>query len=173
MCVLRVSGKRFDPVRFLADSELEPYSVFRTGEPRTKTHRANAVYETSGFLVDVSDSSWDKLSGQVGDAIAFLQRHQRTLARLREIPEVEDARLDFPIDLRIDRKNVAAQFDYFPPELVSLAGELGLGLELSIYPPDFEQLARDRDSQSERPGARRKPAGLRHPAKDRRPGGRH
>jgi hypothetical protein len=37
-----------------------------------------------------------------------------------------------------------AHFDYFPPELVSLAGALGLGLELSIYPVDFEELARAR-----------------------------
>ncbi len=53
-------------------------------------------------------------------------------------------RLDFPVDLRIDRKRVMAQFDYFPPELVTRAGALGFGIELSIYPPDFEQLARAR-----------------------------
>ena len=43
-------------------------------------------------------------------------------------------RLDFPLDLRIDRKTVMAQFDYFPPELVSRAGALDFGIELSIYP---------------------------------------
>jgi hypothetical protein len=46
--------------------------------------------------------------------------------------------------LRIDGETVMAQFDYFPPELVSLAGALGLGLELSIYPLDLEALARAR-----------------------------
>src|SRR5262245_28464993 len=58
------------------------------------------------------------------------------LTVLRAAPGVEDMRLDFPLDLRIDRETVMAQFDYFPPELVSLAGALGLGLELSIYPVD-------------------------------------
>ena len=56
-------------------------------------------------------------------------------------------RLDFRIDLRLDRKNVMAQFDYFPPELVSRAGALGLGLELSVYPADLEELARARDAR--------------------------
>lgn len=55
---------------------------------------------------------------------------------------MEDIRLDFPVDLRIDRVNVMSQFDYLPPELVSLAGALGLGIEISIYPRDLEALAR-------------------------------
>jgi hypothetical protein len=89
-------------------------------------------HDTSGFKVDVSRRSWSSLSGQVVDGIAFLKRHGRTLAKLQDIPEVEDIRLDFPLDLRIDRENVFAQFDCFPPELVSLAGVLGCGLEISI-----------------------------------------
>jgi hypothetical protein len=32
-----------------------------------------------------------------------------------------------------------AQFEYFPPELVTKAGAVGLGLELSIYPRDLEE----------------------------------
>jgi hypothetical protein len=35
-----------------------------------------------------------------------------------------------------------AQFDDSPPELVTRAGVHGFGIEMSIYPPDFEQLAR-------------------------------
>jgi hypothetical protein len=42
--------------------------------------------------------------------------------------------LDFSIYLRIGRK-VVAQFDRFPVSLVRAAGKLGIGLELSIYPP--------------------------------------
>jgi hypothetical protein len=142
MCVLRVSGKRFDAARFLVGSRLKPYSVFRIGEPILASHPGGRVHKTSGFKVDVSRSSWAELTGQVLDAIAFLKKHKRTLVKLRTIPEVEDVRLDFPIDLRVDRKKAFAQFDYFPPALVSLAGELGCGLELSIYPRDFERLAR-------------------------------
>jgi hypothetical protein len=149
MCVLRVSGKKFDPARFLASSRLKPYSVFRVGEPRFASQPKGETHDVSGFKVDVSRRSWDNLAGQVADAIAFLKKHTQTLAKLRSIPEVEDIRLDFPLlDLRIDREKVFAQFDYFPPALVSLAGALHCGLEMSIYPRDLEQLARSRRKSS-------------------------
>jgi hypothetical protein len=72
----------------------------------------------------VSRRSWASLAGQAVDAVAFLQKHRR-----------------------IDRKTIFAQFGYFPPKLVSLAGALGCGLELSIYP-------RKRPN----PGRRKRPA---------------
>lgn len=148
MCVLRVSGKKFDPARYLASSRLKPYSVFRVGEPRFTSQPKGETHDVSGFKVDVSRCSRDNLAGQVADAIAFLKKHKQTLARLRSNPEVEDIRLDFPLDLRIDREKVFAQFDYFPPELVSLAGAVGCGLEMSIYPRDLEQLVRSRRKSS-------------------------
>jgi hypothetical protein len=142
MCVLRVRGKEFDAEKYLTVSGLKALKVFRAGEPRSISSRA--AWEMSGFTVGVSRSSWANLAEQARDAIAFLKEHEQALAMLRSAPGVEDMRLDFPIDLRIDRKKVFAQFDYFPPELVSTAGALGLGLEISIYPRDFEQLARAR-----------------------------
>ena len=42
---------------------------------------------------------------------------------------VEQLTLDFGI---ADRE-VAAQFDYFPPELLLAAGQLGIGIEISRY----------------------------------------
>jgi hypothetical protein len=155
MCVLRVSGKRFDPLQFLAGSKLKPYAVFRAGEPRFASQSNGQRHEMSGFKVKVSRSSWDGLGGQVADAIAFLKKHKRSLSKLRSIRDVEDITLDFPLDLRIDRKNVFVQFDCFPPELVSLAGSLGCGLELSIYPRDLEELVRARrKSAGKRPNGR-------------------
>ena len=144
MCVLRVSGKHLDVDAQLAASGLTPDRVFRAGEPRRSSRHGGERNEESGFTVEVSRASWSGLEGQASDAIAFLKRHGDALSILRAAPGVEDIRLDFPIDLRIDRETVMAQFDYFPPELVSLAGALGLGLELSIYPVDFEELARAR-----------------------------
>ena len=138
MCVLRVTGRTFDPARHLASSTLQPYSVFRAGEPRFASQAKGAKHKASGFKVDVSRRSRSSLVGQVADAIAFLQKHRRALAKLRRAPGVEDIRLDFPVDLRIDRKTVFAQFDYFPPTLVSLAGTAGCGLEISIYPTELE-----------------------------------
>ena len=157
MCVLRVSGQRFDPSRFLARSKLKPYSVFRAGEPRFASEPNGARHEVSGFKVKVSRRSWERLAGQVTDAVAFLKKHKRALTKLRSIREVEDIRLDFPLDLLIDRRTVFTQFDYFPPELVSLAGVLGCGLEVSIYPRDLEQLARHRQESARNRTTGRRP----------------
>jgi hypothetical protein len=152
MCVPRVSGKHLDVDEQLAASGLTPDRVFRAGQPRRKSRPDGERLDQSGFTVEVSRGSWSSLEGQASDAIAFLKRHGDALSILRAAPGVEDIRLDFPIDLRIDRETVLVQFDYFPPELVSLAGALGLGLELSIYPVDLEELAparaRNRDSSS-------------------------
>ena len=122
MCVLRVSGKHLDVDVQLAASGLTPHRVFRAGEPRRSSRPDGERNEQSGFTVDVSRGSWSSLEGQVSDAIAFLKRHGDALSILRAAAGVEDIRLDFPIDLRIDRETVLTQFDYFPPELVSLAG---------------------------------------------------
>jgi hypothetical protein len=146
MCVLRVTGKRFDADLHLAQSGLTAHKVFRAGEPRFQSSPEGKRNEVSGFTVDVSRRSWADLPGQVIDAIAFLKEHEHAIAKLRAAPGVDEIRLDFAIDLRIDRQKIMAQFDYFPPELVSLAGALGLGLEMSIYPPDLETLAKARAS---------------------------
>jgi hypothetical protein len=74
MCVLRVTGKKFDPAKYLASSRLKPYSVFRAGEPRFQSQAKDNVHEVSGFKIDVSRRSWDNLVGQVVDAIAFLKK---------------------------------------------------------------------------------------------------
>ena len=147
MCVLRVTGKQFDADLHLALSGLTACRVFRAGESRSESHPEGKRNEVSGFTVDVSRHSGANLPGQVIDAIAFLKENEQAIARLRSAPGVDNIRLDFPIDLRIDRQNVMAQFDYFPPELVSRAGALGLGLEVSIYPADLEALARARATE--------------------------
>jgi hypothetical protein len=148
MCVLRVAGRHFDVDAQLASSGLAASKIFRAGEPLSASKPGGKRYEMSGFTVDVSRASWSTLDGQVNDAVAFLKQHRNSLATMRSAAGVEDMRLDFPIDLRIDRETVMAQFDYFPPELVSLAGALGLGLEISIYPRDLEELARARAGDS-------------------------
>lgn len=147
MCVLRVTGRNFDPEGLHPPFGARVCNVFRKGEPRSASRPDGKRHQVSGFTVVVSSSSPSNLDEQVSEAIAFLKEYQAALARLRSTAGVEDMRLDFPVDLRIDRETVMAQFDYFPPELVSLAGALGLGLEISIYPPDFGELARRRSTQ--------------------------
>ena len=107
MCVLRVTGKKFDAEKYLALSKLSAHEVFRAGEPRFMSRPEGKRNEVSGFVVDVSRDSWANLVGQVADAITFLKDHEEALTLLRPAPGVEDMRLDFPVDLRIDRRNGA------------------------------------------------------------------
>ena len=70
------------------------------------------------------------LNNKKKDAIEFLTHNKTQLHQIMSLPGVEGA-LDFGIVWR----DVAFQCDYFPPELIRIAGELGLGIELSQYPP--------------------------------------
>lgn len=59
------------------------------------------------------------------------------------------------MDFGIARGDVAVQCDYFPPELIRLARELGLGIELSQYPlsdePNDSEQSHSLDAQKAAP----------------------
>ncbi|XYH99534.1 hypothetical protein ACMHYB_07170 [Sorangium sp. So ce1128] len=102
--------------------------MFLAGTPRLTTKPDGIKHTHSGFTVTVSDAEWT-LRDQAHDACSFLAAHEAELATLSSLPEVEDVRLDFPIEQR----DVLAQSEYFPPDLVRAAGRAGIGLELTIY----------------------------------------
>jgi hypothetical protein len=79
--------------------------------------------------IQVSGADFANLKGQIRDSVSFLSRHRVALRRLKQIEGVEDLTLDFGV---ADR-DVAAQFDYFPPDLIAAAGSLGIGIEVSRY----------------------------------------
>ncbi|HEV7998820.1 MAG TPA: hypothetical protein VGP63_02995 [Planctomycetaceae bacterium] len=68
---------------------------------------------------------------QVAGATAFLLAEAEEIRRLRTFPGVEDVTLDFGIE----RRDVVVQSDHLPADLIRAAGALGLGIELSQYPP--------------------------------------
>ena len=127
-CVLRASGDDFQAHGFLKDSCFVPCNVFRKGERKAKDH----VWDSSGFTVIVSEAPGDDFTRQIRDAVEFLRKHKEELARLLKCAGLEDARLDFGIS----RKNGFLQSSYLPPELLALAGALGVGIEISLYGAD-------------------------------------
>jgi len=130
MCVLRVSGKRFDPHTFLSQSGLQAEQVFLAGTVRNPPRLGR--YADSGFTLGVSPASSMTLQSQIPDAMRFLLQHQTALRCLTPAIGVDDMRLDFQLALRIDGDRLS-QSDYLPPDLLALAGALGLGIEMSIY----------------------------------------
>ncbi len=122
-CVLRATGDNFQPSEFLRGSTFEPCNVFRKGERKS----ASSVWDTSGITVDVS--SEDEFSAQIRDAIAFLENNRAELLRLKQFAGLEEISLDFGVN----GKDSFLQSYLFPLEILYLASEFAVELELSIY----------------------------------------
>ncbi|MBD2098585.1 hypothetical protein H6F90_26295 [Trichocoleus sp. FACHB-591] len=124
-CMFRATGFDFAVDKFLQQSTLIPDSVWHRGEHRL----AKRVHEGSGFSMVASQADMSNPQQQVEDAIAFLKANQVELERLQKFSGVERICLDFGIEDR----DVAVQCDYFPPELLRLAGNLNIGIEVTRY----------------------------------------
>ncbi len=123
-CVLRAHGTGFAVDDFLAQSSLTPCAVWHLGEKRFKRGQA---CEDSGFNVLISEA--EVLPDQTNDAIKFLNDFSVELCQLQKSPGIEHLVLDFGIC----RRDVMAQIDRFPAELIALAGAMGMGIALSQY----------------------------------------
>jgi len=126
-CVLRARGVSFAVDEFLAASSLRPITVFHRGEQQSPKSRPTTV---SGFHVDVSAADFSDLQGQIAHAIQFVEDNRDELARLVGFPGVEDVCADFGIEER----DVPAQKERFPPNLLVALGGLGISLDFTLYP---------------------------------------
>ena len=124
-CVLRASGSTFAVDEFLAESSLQPIAVFHRGQKQSSKSRPMTA---SGFHADVSAADFSNLQGQIADAVEFVEQNQSELARLVGFPGVEKVSVDFGIEER----DVAAQSERFPPNLLIMLGRLGICLEFTL-----------------------------------------
>jgi hypothetical protein len=132
--VLHVIGEEFDPQSVLPALTLRPYAIFRKGDRCFPDNpRSEKRHSTSGVKCEVSSVDGN-LEQEIRDATEFLKKHRDDLARFQGLPGVESMYLDFGYYLRVDGERCVVQCDYLPPELLRLAGELGMGIELSLYP---------------------------------------
>jgi hypothetical protein len=127
-CVLRIGGDELDPDALARSIALTIYRVDRKGEPRQP--RSRGVFQMSMVHLDVSEATFSDLQAQIKDAIAFLTKNAGALNAVIQFPGVEWATLDFAVEA----EDVAIDSKYLPPDLVGRAGDLGIGIELSIYP---------------------------------------
>jgi hypothetical protein len=131
MCVLRAIGKKFTVEDFLRESYLLPCLVYHKGERRLK----DSLWKVNGFNVSVGDAELGDLEGQVQDAIAFLQDHRSELEKLQKYVGVERVFLDFALV----QENSSVFSTSLPAELLRLAGDIGIDIELTYFPPsDYE-----------------------------------
>ena len=133
MCTLRIYTPDIDADALTELCPLKPSSVHRKGDPRRPSNPKRGFHTASGICVPVSDAEWDDLPGQVVDAIQFLTKHESWLKQAADLPGLSWFVLDFPSNLRIGDNDIVAQTDVFPSDLLRLAGNLGLGIELTTY----------------------------------------
>lgn len=129
----KVIRHRFDVDALLAGCTLPVCAVRRRGEPVFPARQPDGRrHQRSGVHVSASDADFGEFPRQVGEAAAFLRAEAGQVQRLVEWPGVEGVDLDFGVE----RRDVAVQCDRLTPELVRLAGSLGLGIERrSTGPP--------------------------------------
>jgi hypothetical protein len=129
-CVLRVAGRGFDVDAYIRRGKLVPVAVYRRGEARFPTLPRARKSTESGFHIVISKKELADFAGQARDAVVFLGHHRRAIRALCGRKGVETALLDFQVEWGKE----AVQVQLFPVELVRLAGKLGVGLQLSLYP---------------------------------------
>jgi hypothetical protein len=134
--VLRAYGADFDVDTFLLGCALPVCTVKRRGEPvLSASQPVGRRQERSGIHVVASAADFSEFPRQVEEATEFLRAEADQVRRLCAFPGVEGVTLDFGVEWR----DVAVQCDHLPPDLVRLAGSLGLGIELSHYPISGEE----------------------------------
>ena len=113
-CILRIAVDERQ-LEWIEQGPLKPYRIDRKGE--TVIH------------IDVSKADFEDLPGQVRDAITFLETNAEALRDLIDRAVSSEPVLDFGVAER----DVAVQVDRLPAKLLKLAGDLGMGIELSRY----------------------------------------
>jgi hypothetical protein len=129
-CVLRASGANFDVDEFLKISSLDALTAFHRGAVQFPTSSVTRRSDYSGMKVSVSAREFTDLNGQVDDAVGFLKENDHELRRLRDFPGLERMDLEFPVEDR----DLVFQSDAFPYQLLSLLGDLRIGLIVSRHP---------------------------------------
>lgn len=132
-CVLRITGNNLDVDKFMKNSHLKPYRVDRKGQSIIKSAPKSKKANSSAFHFDVSHADFSALDKQIKDAINFLKKNKKYLKVIKRNRTVDSALLDFAITSRMKSKGTFVQCDFFPAELLKLAGELNIGIELSQY----------------------------------------
>jgi hypothetical protein len=123
-----MGGRDLNPDDLIRESGLKAYRIDRKGE--LGILKSRGPHEKSSVHFDVSSAGFDDLPGQVADAMTFLRGNESGIRAAVAFPGVEWAQLDFAVD----HADVAIDCKYLKPELLALAGGLGLGIELSLYP---------------------------------------
>lgn len=133
-CNLTISGKKFDVASFLSTTKLQAVKKRNKGEPRS-TLRPNGEKLPYSFLtIETSKADFSNLNKQVKDTVRYLKRHYDQLLCIKETKGIDQISLDFGIDCSNGECTLQI---FMPVELVRLAAEFGIGIQVSVYGESF------------------------------------
>jgi hypothetical protein len=124
-CCLTVNGAEFPVDEYMAETKLADIQFRRRGDLTPGGKRL----DKSGLSIQVSLGDLADLGVQVREATAYLKNNRDELKKLTVYHGVDEAFLSFAIQQRDE----IALFSYFPRDLVTLAGDIGLGIHLCEF----------------------------------------
>jgi hypothetical protein len=138
-CILGFLGENFNVDAFVKQSGIIPYSVFYKSDPKYQSKPDGPKLESSGCKVEVSKAGFDEFNEQVSDAILYLNANRHSLQYITSTEGLEHAYLDFGANF--NPANGFVQNQHLPLELLKLAAEYGISINLSMYePPSAEEI---------------------------------
>lgn len=152
-CNLIILGKNLDIDALINKSKLRGYSKSYKGQPIFKSKPDGRKLIHSRVGIQTSKADFNNLEKQIKDTIKYLKRHSDKLNIIKQTKGIDLAVLDFGISLRIDKKKIILQSDRFPNELLKLAADIGLDIELSIYPIEMEDILEKQDRKRRKKSA--------------------
>lgn len=114
--------------------------LYQAGDPARPTADPDGrKLKRSGFSVVVSEAEFDDYRLQIKEAFLFMRQNANELKRLAQFPGVQSLCIDFGANIYPPGW---CSFR-FPHQLLNIAGQLGVDLEVSVYPtePDDDSVA--------------------------------
>jgi hypothetical protein len=96
VCAFVASGVNFEVGEYLLATPFEVLCVFHKGDPRPEGSQENGPRPDSGFAAVVSHDSFPHLLDQIGEALDFVEVHDKELERLKGLG-VDRMALDFRV----------------------------------------------------------------------------
>jgi len=120
------SGEDFDVNAFLAESSLACTPFYRGDDDPVQNH---AILQHSGFSLTVRAPDGQTAAEKIAEVFDFLTSNEAELRRLQSYPGVTS--LCLRCRYHVPRDQMLGE--YLPPELIRLAGSLGLAIDLVMY----------------------------------------
>ncbi|WP_200273249.1 hypothetical protein [Luteolibacter pohnpeiensis] len=110
--------------------DLKPDRIWHRGEFRRASKPEGEKYNDSGITFVASIADFDEFRLQLDEATSYLETHEQQIAVITSFEGVQEATLDFGIELC----DAWIHSDILPPRFLRAAAVSGISVELSHYP---------------------------------------